>query len=331
MPNDAATRAAETAADDAVRGAGIAIDAAKKAEQHAATIEQLVPDPHAEIVRELATHEAGALLNIGPKRNRWRDLQRFDQQLAELEQRREQISRDIGLKMADRNNEPLRLAAAIDAWIMGGQKGDRPTSQVPQLDQQIADLEAEYGAAGIAHDRLLAGRAAHVAANRVRMLKDVRQQVEDAASEYRTLVDQLEAKRQELLELRATEVWTAIYPSPTLSNEPNTAALVGAKKALQAPVLPGLESGLVANSVFALLRADAGFCESVATVEQAAIEQGVSVSRLRRSDAKWMNGKVDLVGPAFDAAWGGSDEEKEAAARAAEYAEVSRRRLWGEE
>jgi hypothetical protein len=35
----------------------------------------------------------------------------------------------------------------------------------------------------------LAERASHVEANRKRMLKDVRQHVETAASEYRTLVD----------------------------------------------------------------------------------------------------------------------------------------------
>ena len=198
--------------------------------------------------------------------------------------------------------------------------------------EEIAGLEAEYGALGIGHERVLAERAAHVEKNRRKMLGDVRGHVETAAAEYRALVDQIEAKRQELLELRATEVWTAIYPSPTLTNEPSTGALVGAKKRLQEPHLPGLQSGVVAASIFNLLRADAGFCESVATVEQAALEQGVSVSRLRRSDARWLgDGRQDLVGPKFDAAWGKSPEEQEQAERIAAYQEHQRRVVWGEE
>ena len=86
-----ATAQAEQAADDAVRGAGLAIDAAREAEKDAAAIKQLLPDVRREVAAELASHEGGAILNIGPKRSRWRDLQPFDEQLAELEQRREQL------------------------------------------------------------------------------------------------------------------------------------------------------------------------------------------------------------------------------------------------
>lgn len=145
------------------------------------------------------------------------------------------------------------------------------------------------------------------------------EQVDAGASEYSALIDQLEAKRQELLDLRQTEVWAAIYPSPTLTNEPSTAALCGAKKCLQEPHLPGLQSGLVAYSVFNLLRADAGFCESVAPAEQAAAERGVSVGELTGRDARWIDGKVDLVGPEFPATWGGSSEEKAEAERVESY------------
>lgn len=326
----AASRA-ETAANDAVRATVLAKEAAQEAQRAAQLAEQLAPpDPHALIVAELASHEQTGLLNIGPKRNRWSELQAFDEQLVEAEQRREQLRHEIGELMTARNNEPARVAAALDAWLMGGQKGARPTSQAAALDQQIADLEAEYGALGIAHDRLLAERASHVEKSRKRMLADMREEIEAASSEYTALIDQLEATRRELLELRATEVWVAIYPSATLASEPSTAALVGARKALQGPLMPGLESGLVASSVFELLRADVGFCSSVATFEQAALEQNVPVSRLRRSDARWMDGRVDLVGPAFASTWGGSDEEAQEAERVRDYQEQTKRRLWGE-
>ena len=55
------------------------------------------------------------------------------------------------------------------------------------------------------------------------MLADMREEVDAAAYESRKLVDQLEETRRELLELRATEVWVAIYPSATLASEPSTA------------------------------------------------------------------------------------------------------------
>ena len=125
----AASRA-ETAANDAVRATVLAKKAAQEAQRAAQLAEQLAPpDPHALIVAELASHEQTGLLNIGPKRNRWSELQAFDEQLVEAEQRREQLRHEIGELMTARNNEPARVATALDAWLMGGQKGARPTSQ----------------------------------------------------------------------------------------------------------------------------------------------------------------------------------------------------------
>ena len=172
-------------------------------------------------------------------------------------------------------------------------------------------------------------RAEHVAKNRRKMLGDMRDEVEAAASEYRALVDQLEQTRRELLELRQTEVWVADLPQPTLTNEPSTAALVGAKRRLQEAYLPGLQQGVVANAIFSLLRADVGCCSRSRPSKQAAAEQGVTAADLTKSDARWMeNSKVDLVGPAFASTWGGSDEEKAEAERVRAYAEAQRKRLW---
>ena len=106
------------------------------------------------------------------------------------------------------------------------------------------------------------------------MLPDMHDEIEATASEYRALVDQLEATRRELLELRSTEVWSPIYPSHTLANEPKTPALVGAKKALQAPLLPGLESGLVASA-----------CSSCSAPTSASAQASRPSSRQRSSRA----------------------------------------------
>ena len=326
-----ATTQAEKAADIALAATGLAIDAKKQAEQHAQTAERLAPpDPHAAIVQELAGFEASVLLRVGPKRNRWSDLQRYDEQLVEFEQRREQLNRQIGELRGARNNEPTRVAAAIDAWIVGGSQGERPQSQVATLDRRSRTRRPSTRRSGSATSGCSVSGAEHVSRNRQKMSRDVRKHVEAAAGEYVALVDALEQKRQELLELRQTEVWVNVYPSSTLAGEPNTMALVGAKRRLQSAHLPGIQSGIIANDLF-MLRADAGFCQSVATLDQAAIERGVSTAELSKSDARWMDdSRVDLVGPAFDAAWGGSDQEKQQAQRVAQYAEQTRKRLWGE-
>ena len=309
---NAAARA-EQAADDAVRGAGVAVDAAAQAKQHAQALEQLVPDPHAAIVAELATHEQSGLLNIGPKRNRWSELQAFDEQLIEIERRREELGREIAELTALKNNEPARIAAELDAWLMGGQQGERPSSRAAALEQQVADLQAELGASAIGHDRLLRERADHVERNRTRMLRDMKEEIEATASEYRALVETLEQTRRELLELRQTEVWTAIYPSHTLANEPNTAALVGAKKALQGPLLPGRasNSGLVATQPLRAAEGRRPLLRKRRDRRAGSARTG-RLGRPAAQERRALDGQHEAgsVGPAFASTWGGSDEEK---------------------
>jgi hypothetical protein len=184
---------------------------------------------------------------------------------------------------------------------------------------------------GIRYNRVLGERVEHVTKCRKPMLRDIGEAKDEVAERYAKLVDELEATRQELLDLRATEVWVAIYPNALLTNEPNVVSLVGGSRRLQEPHLPRLEGAVVAASIFSLLRADRRFCESVATTEQAAAERGVSVGNLTGRDARWLSdGGVDFVGPRFDAAWGGSPEEKRQADRIVAYTEATRDRGWGE-
>jgi hypothetical protein len=124
-------------------------------------------------------------------------------------------------------------------------------------------------------------------------------------------------------------VWAAIFPHEALASQPNTQSLVGAMKRIQAPRIPNVQVGLPAEGVFALLRADVDFCTKVATVDQAAAEQGVTPRQLTRREASWM-GQVDYFGPPLKAAWGGSPEEAEEANKAREYTEQMRSTLWGE-
>jgi hypothetical protein len=159
----------------------------------------------------------------------------------------------------------------------------------------------------------------------------VRKAKEKAAAEYARHVDALEATRTELLDLRATEVWAGLFPSEHLQNEPNTQTLVGGRKAVQEPLLPGVQTGLIARSVFELLRADARFCSDVATVDRYAALEGVTAERLTGREAVWMgDGKTPIIGPATPAAWAASEEEKQANEKLDAWTKHVARALWGD-
>ena len=321
---------ADEAADQALTGAQLATKAANKAEKDRKRVEELTPDPHREMVQGFSAQEQSAFLRVGPKRNRWRDLDRFEERLTGLEQRRQELVGEIAAARAELDQEPGRHSSVLADWLAAGRQGERPASRVPELEHRLADLSAEYDATGVEYDRTLRERAEHIERNRSKMVADIRKAVEETVGRYLRLVDELEAARADLLDLRRTEVWAAIFPHESLASEPATLPLVGAKKELQRRHLPGIETGLAAHAVFALLRDDARFCSTVATVDQAAAEQGVTSRKLTGREAGWQQGEPDLVGPDFDAAWGGSAEEREQDDRIKKYAEVMRKRLWGE-
>lgn len=70
----------------------------------------------------------------------------------------------------------------------------------------------------------------HVAKNRRRFVRDVEKAKEKAAGEYRRLVDELEGKRHDVLELQATQIWATLFPSETL---PERAQRAGARRCSQ--------------------------------------------------------------------------------------------------
>jgi hypothetical protein len=327
--------------DQAARLAGFeaqtAVDAAKLAEKKAGEAaaarqrtEELAPDPHRDMLKALESAEQSAFLRFGPKRNRWRDLVEYEERLVEVEQRRTALIEEIGALNLQLREEPARHTTALARWMEGGEKGERPASRVPELEAAVADRQAEYEAAGRIYDQTLLERAEHVARNRKRFMGDVRKAKEKAEAKYVKLVDSLEATRRELLELRSTEVWAGLFPSELLASEPNVQSLAGAVKHVQKPLLPAIESNIVAEPLFELLRADAGFCSTVATVDQYAALKGVSTRELTDRVARWQHGETDFVGPHFPATWAGSAEETAQAERQRKYSEQLGKRLWGD-
>jgi hypothetical protein len=330
MKPDQAARDANIAANDATKAAVLTHEAAARAEAARREINERFPTDHEQMVRALASQEQSAMLRIGPRRNRWKELHDFEQGLVEIEQRRTVLLEDLTALNLELANEPQRHTAALAEWMAAGEQGERPLSRVPALEAEKTERQAECDALGIRYDQMLRERAEHVQKNRRRLVADVDKQKQAAAAEYARLVDELQAKRQELLELRATELWCALFPSELLQLQPNTQNLAGASKRVQGPLLLGVEAPLPAANLFELLRADVRFCESVATVEQAAAIQGVSVAALTNREAQWRQGGPDAFGPSFAATWARSAEEKAEAERQRKYIEAQRKRLWGE-
>ena len=75
-------------------------------------------------------------------------------------------------------------------------------------------------------------------------------------------------------------------------------------KGIQAPFVPNVQTGLIAEGIFALLRADVDFCAKVGTVDQAAAGQGVTPRQLTRREATWQSGQADYFGPPLKATLG---------------------------
>jgi hypothetical protein len=330
-PNDAA-RDANVAADQSLRAAQIAQREAKKTAAAKREIDERFPTDHELMVRALASQEQAAMLRIGPRRNRWRDLLEFEEQLVEIEQRRAALIEETGALHLRINNEPQRHTLALATWMEEGEQGERPLSQLLELQAELADRQAEYEALGERYNRVLVQRVEHVAKNRERFKRDVRKAKEQAAADYARLVDELEATRQELLDLRAEEVWAGLFPSEFLQQQPNTQPLVGAKKAIQEPLIPNVQTALIASGIFELLRADVGFCASVASVDQYAALEGKTAAALTGREATWQgDAKPDFFGPNFGASWAGTTEEAEQAKRIKGYTEFWSKRLRGEQ
>ena len=177
------------------------------------------------------------------------------------------------------------------------------------------------GRSGIAHDRLL--RRACLA-RREEPEADARRHARGdrsrQQSEYLTaLIDQLEATRRELLELRATEVWVGDLPERvTLASEPSTRRhLVRSQEAaLQGPLhaWPRIRPGRFV-SCSSLLRADvvvllAFRCDLRAGSTRTRNERVRGQQAGPRGMPAGWTGRVDRSGPAFASHLGGSDEER---------------------
>jgi hypothetical protein len=281
----------EQLAADVASDAEVALGAAKIAKEAADSIPKPDPreDPDFQTRIRISGLEQSMLARISPRhRNRWPELLAIDERIADFDRRQEELRVALVDLRGRRELADAAYAGALAEWMANGQSESRPVSEAKALDEAIVEAEAEYTAIDELRDRVLEERIDFIGKHRKRLVRDADRATEKARARYDELVDELAQVREELIQHRQTSVWAAaIFPHQSLVSLPPCDALLGGRLRATEEHLPGLKRELPAHSVFALLHADADYCASVATVEQAAAIEGVSPSVLRSSDAIW--------------------------------------------
>jgi hypothetical protein len=292
MKPDQAAREAGEAADIALASAAIAKKAARDAEAAVSP-----PDPregpHFDLLRG---DNDGVFARMSPRRNRWPELEQIDGRIAEVDQQQAQIAAEQLAVMERRRDADARHQLALADWFAAGQPDPRPVSEAGELDDRAAALQAEHAARDILRDRLFEERAAYVVTKRKSLVRDADRATQKRLARCLALLDELEQAREDLIALRQSTVWAALYPSEALANEPPFSnALAGGRQSIQQKHLPGVsKSMLIAGNVLALLRDDVRHCAAALTVEQAAEISGGSSASIAGKDAAWQDRKFEL-------------------------------------
>ena len=103
---------------------------------------------------------------------------------------------------------------ALADWTLNG--GDRPAPTVPNLEERIRELQADYDASAIAVEDLLAEKTAFVEKHRKRLLAEANKETEKEHADYLAALDNLIAARERLHDARSSALWAALYPAPSM-------------------------------------------------------------------------------------------------------------------
>jgi hypothetical protein len=91
--------------------------------------------PRSGEVGSLAELEEQSRRRFSPRRNRWGDVRAFDDRVAEYERRRVEIGARLEPLQHRLANADETAADAIAAWLAAGERGQRPQSVKPRLEQ----------------------------------------------------------------------------------------------------------------------------------------------------------------------------------------------------
>lgn len=235
------------------------------------------PDPNQSLERMV-------LWGSRPRRKRWRELSRFDEEHDALLQRQAEAVRRLGEAEVALERAPQDDAAAFARWLAGDEKGEKPRSSLQDRTVERDGCRAYADGIQLEIDKLLQRRVDHVESNRRKMVDDARKDVEAARAKYDELTRALPAARDALIEAREVLVWAAVFPEPVhpFGNPAN----VGLGLAAVMKETLGTNAQIEFNRVLALLDRDAqALADEVSG--QAKLALGTAGPRVPTREAMW--------------------------------------------
>jgi len=184
-----------------------------------------------EAARELAEGER-ALRASGPRNRRWKALDKHDDVVDRLTQKRTDAGARLQSAEEAVRQAPERDARTLAAWIAAGEKGARPPATVYERTVERDAAALLVSAVVMELDAALERRQEHVEKHRQAMLEDATGDLEAATNKLRAASQALVDLRQQALDVRALVEWVASYPDYSQSYGFPGALCVG----LQAPV-----------------------------------------------------------------------------------------------
>jgi hypothetical protein len=179
-----------------------------------------------------------------------------------------------------------------------------------------------------AAERIYEDKQRYVERHRRRLLREEKKEVREAQERYERAIADAEQARQDLVDCRTTWFWARFFPDELASQAPDMGAIAtNLRKPVEAELQ--VKTRLDACGVFRVLRRDAAILGEAMTHEQT---RELGLVKPSESDvAKWETGKRDLIGPRFEAAWVGSEDEKVPNERIRNHHEQLRKRLRGDD
>jgi hypothetical protein len=221
---------------------------------------------------DLLAAETNAFRRLSPRRNRWPELVKFDERVAELELR----GREAGGRLSELRERiaraPQQDADRFAAWEVNGRKAPRPEPQAEALERAAGEAEAEVAGLETAVGLVLAEKATYVEKHRSRLVKSADAETAKAHERMLAAISELEQARDELIELRAAAVWARLYPGDLAGRTPNAGQFGGGTVAVLRTL--GVQHVVQATSILAGLRAEADYWARAATPEQRPMLEG---------------------------------------------------------
>ena len=227
----AAADAVAVDTETAVKAAGLALDAAGRAENAPRKQNERARAEGIERARlELASEEGSWLGRLSPRRNPWPELTALDERIAELDGEQATALADVQALEQEIREAEERDRVALGQWHADGGSGERPQPSAPAVAERLERRREDSSALPNAAATAVAEKIAFVRRHRGRLVRRADERVQELAEQYIGLIAALEACRGDLLAAREAALWARLYPSASAMREPPQALALGLRK-----------------------------------------------------------------------------------------------------